>query len=250
MSKLANKIVLVSGASKGIGAAIARQLAADGATVIVNYSSSVAGADATVAAIKAAGGNAVAMQGDFSREADIVRVFGAVQQQYGKLDVLVNNAGVYQFGPLEELTEAHFRVHFDLNVMGLLMACREAVKLMGDAGGSIINIGSVVGRMSTPNAVVYSATKGAVDSLTVSLSKELGARKIRVNALNPGMISTEGTTSIGITEGEFGDYMVAHTPLGRIGTGADVAPVASFLASDDSAWVTGQYIMVGGGVTF
>lgn len=249
MSKLANKIALVTGASKGIGAAIAKQLAADGATVVVNYATSAAGADATVAAIQAAGGQAVAMQGDFSKEADILRLFGAIHQQFGKLDVLVNNAGVYQFGPLEELTEAHFRVHFDLNVMGLLMACREAVKLMGE-GGSIINIGSVVGRMSTPNAVVYSATKGAVDSLTVSLSKELGARKIRVNALNPGMIATEGTAAIGITEGEFGDFMVAHTPLGRIGSGADVAPVASFLASDDAAWVTGQYLMVSGGVTF
>lgn len=250
MNKLADKIALVTGASKGIGAAIARQLAADGATVVVNYASSAAGADATVAAIKEAGGSAIAVQGDFSKEADVLRVFGAIEQRYGKLDVLVNNAGVYQFGPLEELSEASFRVHFDLNVMGLLMACREAVKLMGEAGGSIINIGSVVGRMSTPNAVVYSATKGAVDSITVSLSKELGARNIRVNALNPGMIATEGTTSIGITEGEFGDYMVAHTPLGRIGRGSDVAPVASFLASDDAAWVTGQYIMVSGGVTF
>jgi len=250
MKQLANKIALVTGASKGIGAAIAIQLAADGATVIVNYASSASGADATVAEILRAGGNAIALQGDFSKEADILRVFGAIEQQYGKLDVLVNNAGVYQFGPLEELTEAQFHVHFNLNVMGLLMACREAVKLMDKAGGSIINIGSVVGRMSTPNAVIYSATKGAVDSLTVSLSKELGARNIRVNALNPGMIATEGTTSIGITEGEFGDYMVAHTPLGRIGRGSDVAPVASFLASDGAAWVTGQYIMVSGGVTF
>ena len=250
MKQLANKIALVTGASKGIGAAIAIQLAADGATVIVNYASSASGADATVAEILRAGGNAIALQGDFSKEADILRVFGAIEQQYGKLDVLVNNAGVYQFGPLEELTEAQFHVHFNLNVMGLLMACREAVKLMDKAGGSIINIGSVVGRMSTPNAVIYSATKGAVDSLTVSLSKELGARNIRVNALNPGMIATEGTTSIGITEGEFGDYMVAHTPLGRIGRGSDVAPVASFLASDGAAWVTGQYLMVSGGVTF
>src|SRR5471030_1739226 len=241
MKQLANKIALVTGASKGIGAAIAIQLAADGATVIVNYASSASGADATVAEILRAGGNAIALQGDFSKEADILRVFGAIEQQYGKLDVLVNNAGVYQFGPLEELTEAQFHVHFNLNVMGLLMACREAVKLMDKAGGSIINIGSVVGRMSTPNAVIYSATKGAVDSLTVSLSKELGARNIRVNALNPGMIATEG---------EFGDYMVAHTPLGRIGRGSDVAPVASFLASDGAAWVTGQYLMVSGGVTF
>jgi 3-oxoacyl-[acyl-carrier protein] reductase len=246
---LENKIALVTGASKGIGAAIARELAASGATVVLNYASSAAGAAAIVADIVEAGGKAIAVQGDFSKEDEVLRVFDTIKREYGRLDVLVNNAGVYVFGPIEELTAAQFRLHFDLNVFGLMLAVREAVKLM-PSGGSIINIGSVAGKMSTPNASVYSATKGAVDSITVSLSKELGARNIRVNALNPGMVATEGLAREGILDSEFPAYMIAHTPLGRIGRPGDIAPVAAFLASDAAAWVTGQQLMVGGGVTF
>lgn len=249
MNTLANKTALVTGASKGIGAGIAKALAAAGASVVVNYATSASGAQATVDEIVRAGGKAIALQGDFSKEADVVRVFAAIQSEFGKLDVLVNNAGVYQFGPIEELSAEKFHLHFDLNVLGLMLAVREALPLM-PAGGSIINIGSVAGKMSTPNGSVYSATKGAVDSITVSLSKELGKRNIRVNALNPGMIATEGTAGIGFLEGEFADFMIAHTPLGRIGRSSDVAPVAVFLASDAAAWVTGQQLMVGGGVTF
>jgi len=249
MSKLANKVALVTGASKGIGASIAKHLGVAGATVVVNYSSSKSGADNTVAEITAAGGKAAAIQGDFSKLEDITRVFADIKQQHGKLDILVNNAGVYSFGPLEEVTPEEFHRQFNLNVLGVLLATREAIKLMGSEGGSVINLGSVVGSMPQPFSSIYSATKGAVDNITISLSKELGARKIRVNAINPGLIETEGTQAVGALEGEFYDQALSNTPLGRIGLPDDIGPVAVFLCSDDARWVTGQRILVGGGVT-
>jgi 3-oxoacyl-[acyl-carrier protein] reductase len=238
----------VTGASKGIGASIAKDLAAAGATVIVNYATSKSGADKTVAEITAAGGKAMAVQGDFSKVEDITRVFAEIQQKQDKLDILVNNAGVYSFGPIEQVTAEEFHRQFNLNVLGLLLATQEAIKLMGP-GGSIINIGSVVGSMPPPQSSIYSATKGAVDNLTVSLSKEFGARKIRVNGLNPGLIETEGTQAQGVLEGEFYDEQVKLTPLGRVGKPQDIGPIAVFLASDDARWVNGQLILAGGGVT-
>jgi 3-oxoacyl-[acyl-carrier protein] reductase len=247
--KLSNKIALVTGASKGIGAAIAKHLGAAGATVVVNYASSKAGADKTVAEIEAAGGAAWAVQGDFSKADDIARAFGEIKQKHGKLDVLVNNAGVYGFAPLEQTTPQEFHRQFDLNVLGLLLATREAVALMGPDGGSVINIGSVVGAMSVPGASIYSATKGAVNSITLSLSKELGSRKIRVNALNPGLVETEGVHSSGLMGTPFEDETVKITPLGRIGQPQDIAKVAAFLASDDAFWVNGQLLNVSGGQT-
>jgi 3-oxoacyl-[acyl-carrier protein] reductase len=247
--KLMNKIALVTGASKGIGVSIAKHLAAEGATVIVNYSSSKEAAEKTVAEIKAAGGKAEAIQGDFSKDADIVRVFGTIHDKHGKLDILVNNAGLYRFGPVESVTEEEFHRQFNLNVLGLLLATREAVKLFGPNGGSIINVGSIVGSMPPPFTAIYSATKGAVDNLTISLSKELGARNIRVNGLNPGLVKTEGTSDAGTDEGDFADKLVKATPFGRIGVPDDIGPVAVFLASDDAHWVTGQRLLVGGGVT-
>jgi 3-oxoacyl-[acyl-carrier protein] reductase len=245
--KLANKIALVTGASKGIGVSIARHLASEGATVVVNYSSSKEGADRTVSEIKAAGGQAEALQGDFSKSADIARVFATIKDRHGRLDILVNNAGVYRFGALESVTEEEFHREFNLNVLGVLLATREAVKLFGDSGGSVINLGSIVGSMPPQFTAIYSATKGAVDNLTVSLSKELGARKIRVNALNPGVVKTEGTA--GTEDGEFATAMIKATPFGRLGTPEDIGPVAVFLASDDAHWVTGQRLLVGGGLT-
>jgi 3-oxoacyl-[acyl-carrier protein] reductase len=249
MSTLKSKIALVTGASKGIGASIAKHLAAAGATVIVNYSTSKAGADKVVAEITAAGGKASALQGDFSKPEEITRTFTEIKQKHGKLDILVNNAGVYAFGPVEQVTPAEFHRHFNLNVLGLLLATKEATHLIGPEGGSVINIGSVVGSMPPPHSSIYSATKGAVDNLTISLSKELGARKIRVNSLNPGLIETEGTQAQGALEGEFHDGQVRNTPLGRIGLPNDIGPVAAFLASDAAFWVNGQVILAGGGVT-
>ncbi len=247
--KLTNKVALVTGASKGIGGSIARHLAAEGATVVVNYSSSKAAADRTVSEIKAAGGKAEALQGDFSKSDDIVRVFGTIKDKYGKLDILVNNAGVYSFGPIESVTEEEFHRQFNLNVLGVLLATREAVKLFGTNGGSIINLGSVVGSMPPPFSAIYSATKGAVDNLTVSLSKELGPRNIRVNGLNPGLVKTEGVVEAGSHQGDFADTTIKATPFGRIGFPDDIGPVAVFLASDDAHWVTGQRLLVGGGLT-
>jgi 3-oxoacyl-[acyl-carrier protein] reductase len=247
--KLTNKIALVTGASKGIGVSIAKHLAAEGATVIVNYSSSKAGADQTVSEIEGAGGRAEPIQGDFSKTADIVRVFETIKKKHGKLDILVNNAGVYRFGPVESVTAEEFHRHFDLNVLGVLLATREAVKLFGDGGGSIINLGSVVGSMPPESTAIYSASKGAVDNLTVSLSKELGGRKIRVNSLNPGLVKTEGTVVAGTDDGDFAEKLIRSTPLGRIGVPDDIGPVAVFLASDDAHWVTGQRLLVGGGAT-
>ncbi|BDI28393.1 oxidoreductase [Capsulimonas corticalis] len=249
MSKLTGKIALVTGASKGIGASIAKHLAAEGATVVVNYATSQSGADKTVAEIAAAGGAAFAIQGDFSKPEDISRVFAAIEEKYQKLDILVNNAGVYGFGPLEQITPEDFQRQFGLNVLGLLLSTQAALPLFGSAGGSVINIGSAVGKMSPAYGSIYSGTKGAVDSITVSLSKELGARKIRVNALNPGLVETEGTTTAGFTDGEFHDFALNTTPLGRIGAPEDIGRVAVFLASDDSYWVNGQQIIVSGGQT-
>jgi 3-oxoacyl-[acyl-carrier protein] reductase len=203
MAKLTGKIAVVTGASKGIGASIAEHLAAEGASVVVNYATSKQGADAVVKRITAAGGKAIAVQGDVSKPADITRLFSETKNAYGKLDILVNNAGIYEFLPLEAVTAEHFHKQFDLNVLALLLTTQEAVKLIGPEGGSIINISSIVGPMPAPNGSVYSATKAAVDALTVSLSKELGPRKIRVNALNPGLVETEGLHAIGFAEGEF-----------------------------------------------
>jgi 3-oxoacyl-[acyl-carrier protein] reductase len=249
MSKLQNKVALVTGASKGIGAAIAKYLGAAGATVVVNYATSKSGAEKTVAEIVAAGGKAAALQGDFSKPEDITRTFAELKRQHGKLDILVNNAGVYSFGPIEQVTAEEFHRQFNLNVLGLLLATREAIALIGPDGGSVINIGSVVGSMPPPYSSIYSATKGAVDNLTISLSKEFGARKIRVNSLNPGLVATEGSQAVGALEGEFHDKALSTTPLGRIGLPDDIGPVAVFLASDDSHWVSGQRILVGGGQT-
>lgn len=246
--KLAGKVAVVTGASKGIGAAIATRLAAEGASVVVNYASSKAGADKVVAAITGAGGKAVAVQGDVSRPADIGKLFAETKRAFGKVDVLVNNAGVYEFGPLENVTEEHFHKQFNLNVLGLLLVTQEAVKHFPPAGGSIVNISSVVGPYPVANASVYSATKGAVDAITKSLAKELGPKKIRVNSLNPGMIETEGLHSAGFAQSDFRKQIETQTPLGRIGQPDDTAKVAAFLASDDSGWVTGETLLVSGGM--
>ena len=245
--KLAGKVAVVTGASKGIGAAIARHLAAEGASVVVNYASSKAGADKVVVEIAGTGGKAIAVQADVSKAADIARLFTETKQAFGKVDVLVNNAGVYEFGPLENVTEDHFHKQFNLNVLGLLLTTQEAMKHFTPAGGSIVNISSVVGRHPLPGASVYSATKGAVDAITKSLAKELGPKKIRVNSLNPGMIETEGVHAAGFIGSDFQKQIAAQTPLGRIGQPDDTAKVAVFLASDDSGWVTGETLLVSGG---
>ena len=245
--KLAGKVAVVTGASKGIGAAIAKHLAAEGAAVIVNYASSKTGADKVVAEITGAGGKAVAVQGDVSKKADITRLFAETKKAFGHVDVLVNNAGIYEFGPLENVTEEHFHKQFNLNVLGLLLTTQEAVKHFTPTGGSIVNISSVVGRAPAANASVYSATKAAVDAITKSLAKELGPKKIRVNSLNPGMIETEGLHAVGFAESNFRKQIEANTPLGRIGQPDDTAKVAVFLASDDSGWVTGETLLVSGG---
>jgi 3-oxoacyl-[acyl-carrier protein] reductase len=247
--KLAGKVAVVTGASKGIGAEIARHLAREGAAVVVNYATSRSGADKVVADIKTNGDKALAVQGDLSKPDDVIRLFEETRKSFGKVDVLVNNAGVYQFSPLAEVTPEHFHQQFNLNVLGLLLATREAAKLMPDSGGSVINIGSVAGKAAFPNMAVYAATKAAVDSITRVLSAELGPRRIRVNSLNPGMVETEGTTAMGVTnaESEMRKVIEAMTPLGRIGRVDDIAPVAVFLASDDSKWVTGETIYVSGG---
>ena len=247
MSKLTGKVAVVTGASKGIGAAIAKSLAAEGASVVVNYASSKAGADTVVSAITAAGGKAIAVGGDVSKAAEAQGIVDAAIKTYGRLDILVNNSGVYEFAPIEAVTEESFHRIFNINVLGLLLTTQAAVKHIGE-GGSIINIGSVVSRLAPPNSTVYSGTKGAVDTITGVLAKELGPKKIRVNALNPGLVITEGTNTAGITDSDFEKNIVAQTPLGRAGQPNDIAKVAVFLASDDSQWVTGQSLEVGGGV--
>ena len=247
MSKLNGKIAVVTGASKGIGASIAEHLAAEGASVVVNYSSSKSGADAVVERITSKGGKAIAVQGDVSKEADITKLFAETKKAYGKVDILVNNAGIYDFQPLGNITTEHFHKQFDLNVLGLLLTTQEAVKLIGPEGGSIINIGSIVGPMPAPTASVYSAPKAAVDAITVALAGELGPKKIRVNSLNPGMIETEGLHAVGFAESDFRKHVEATTPLGRIGQPEDVATAAVFLASSDAGWITGQTLIAAGG---
>lgn len=244
---LTGKTALVTGASKGIGAAIARRLAADGATVVVNYASSRAGADAVVGAITKAGGKAVAIQADVSKEPDVLRLFAEAKAAVGRVDILVNNAGVYEFAPIEEFTEASYRRMFDLNVLGLLLATREAVKQFGPDGGNVVNIGSVAATAAPATGSAYSATKGAVDTITKSLAKELGPRKIRVNAVNPGMVATEGTHTSGIIGSDFERVVASQTPLGRIGAPDDIAPVVSFIASPAAGWITGETLVVAGG---
>jgi 3-oxoacyl-[acyl-carrier protein] reductase len=246
---LQGKVALVTGASKGIGAAIARELAARGAAVAVNYSGSKAAADKLVEEINSNGGKAIAVQANVSEPASIQPLIDTVATQLGPIDILVNNAGIYEFGPLEAITPEHFHKQFNTNVLGLLLVTQAAVPHFNPAGGSIINIGSVVGKMAFPNGSVYSATKGAVDSITVSLSKELGARKIRVNALNPGMVETEGAHAAGIIGSDFDRAIAAETPLGRIGQPQEIATAAAFLASADSGWLSGQTIYASGGYT-
>lgn len=249
MKKLEGKVAVVTGASKGIGAGIAKELAAQGATVVVNYSSSKKGADVVVAEITEKGGKAIAVGANVSKKAEIEQLFAETKKAYGKVDILVNNAGVYEFSPLEAVTEDHFDKQFHLNVLGLLLTTQEAVKHFPAEGGSIINISSIVGRSGFPGASVYSATKGAVNSITQSLSKELGPKKIRVNGVAPGMVETEGTAAIGVTgaESEMRKMVEAQTPVGRIGQPHDIATVVTFLSSDDSAWVSGETWYVAGG---
>jgi len=245
--KLSGKVALVTGASKGIGAAIAKHLAAEGAAVAVNYFSAKTDAEEVVAEISGAGGKAVAVQGNVSKKADIDRVFAETRKALGRVDILVNNAGVYEFSPLEKVTEEQFHKQFNLNVLGLILASKKAAESFDSAGGSIINIGSVAGTNPPPGASVYSATKAAVDAITKSLSKELGAKKIRVNSLNPGMVETEGVQSAGLLGTDFHKQILAQTPLGRIGQPQDIGKVAAFLASDDAAWISGETLMVAGG---
>lgn len=247
MNRLKDKVAVVTGASKGIGSAIARQFAAEGASVVVNYSSSKAGADAVVGSIAGAGGRAIAIQADLSKPENIRRLFAETKKQLGRVDILVNNAGIYQFAPLEEVTEELFHKQFNLNVLGLLLATKEAVKLMGP-GGSIINISSVVAEARFPYASVYSATKGAVDAITRSLAAELGPRKIRVNSINPGMVETEGVHAAGLTGSDMQRDAIAHTPLGRIGQPIDIAGAAVFFASNESDWLTGETLFISGGL--
>jgi len=246
-NKLSGKVAVVTGASKGIGASIALHLAAEGAAVVVNYSSSKEAADRVVGQIADRGGRAIAVQANVAKEADIRRLFAETSQAFGRLDILVNNAGIYEFAPLENVTAEHFHKQFDLNVLGLILASQEAVKHFGPAGGVIINISSVVATAALPGASVYSATKAAVDAVTRSLAKELGPRKIRVNAINPGMVETEGMRAAGIAESDFRKETEAQTPLGRIGQPQDIAPAAVFLASADSGWITGETLHIAGG---
>lgn len=247
MSKLKGKVALVTGASKGIGAAIAKALAAEGASVVVNYASSKAGADAVVADIEQAGGKAVAVGGDVSKASEAKAIVDGAIKHFGKLDVLVNNSGVYEFGALDDITEEHFHKQFNVNVLGLLLTTQAAARHLGE-GASIINIGSLVTRIVPAASAVYTGTKGAVDAITGVLSQELGPRKIRVNALNPGMVETEGTHSAGFIGSDFEKHAVATTPLGRIGQPNDIASIAVFLASDDSYWLTGEHLFAGGGL--
>src|SRR3982751_316894 len=245
--KLAGKVAIVTGASKGIGAAIATHLAAAGASVVVNYSSSKEGADRVVDPIAKRGGKAIAVQANVAKKADIVRLFAEAKSAFNRVDILVNNAGIFDFKPLAEVTEEHFHKQFDINVLGLLLASQKAAEVFGDEGGSIVNISSVVSVSPQPNGAVYSATKAAVDAITNSLAKELGARKIRVNSLNRGMVETEGFHSAGIAGSDFQKTVESQTPLGRIGQPDDIGPVAVFLASEDARWVTGQALLVSGG---
>ena len=246
--KLSGRIALVTGASKGIGAEIARELAAEGANVMVNYASDKAGADRVVDEIAKRGGTAIAIQANVAKKADVERLLNSTEAAFGKLDILVNNAGVYEFKSLEEITEEHFHRQFDVNVLGLLLTTQTAVNHFNPAGGSIINISSAVTSLTPPASAVYTGSKGAVDAITRTLAKELGSRRIRVNAINPGMVETEGMVSGGFDRGEFRTSVEAQTPLGRIGKPDDIAPAAVFLASDDSKWITGEILRIAGGL--
>lgn len=246
MKKLTDKVAIVTGASKGIGAAIAKSLAAAGASVVVNYASSKTGADKIVSEITSGGGKAVAVKGDVSNPAEAQGIIDAAISNYGRLDILVNNSGVYEFGPIEAVTPDHFHRQFNINVLGLLLTTQAAVKHLPE-GGSIINIGSVVSRLTPPASAVYSATKGAVDAITGVLSRELGQKRIRVNSLNPGMVETEGSVSAGFIGSDFEKGVVTQTPLGRVGQPGDIASIAVFLASDESAWLTGEQLLASGG---
>jgi 3-oxoacyl-[acyl-carrier protein] reductase len=248
MRKLQGKVAIVTGASKGIGASIAKHLAAEGAAVVVNYATSKEGADRVVAEILSGGGKAIAVQGDVSKAADVKRLFEETKKAFGSLDVLVNNAGVFQFEPLESVTEDEFHREFNTNVLGLILTTQEAVKHFGPEGGSVINISSIASLNPPPMSVVYSATKSAVDSITRVLGRELGPRKIRVNSINPGGVETEGIHRIGIIGSDLEKQMVTQTPLGRFGQPEDIAPAAVFLASADSAWITGEILVVAGGL--
>ena len=247
--KLTDKVAVVTGASKGIGAGIAKQLAAEGAAVVVNYASSKEDADQVVDQITKRGGKAIAVQADVAKRKDIERLFAETKRAFNRLDILVNNSGVYQFAPLEAVTEEEFHREFNINVLGLLLATQEAVKHFGAEGGSVINISSAATALTPPTSAIYTGTKGAVDAITRVLAKELGPRKIRVNSVNPGGVETEGFHAGGFAGSDFEKQMIAQTPLGRLGQPGDVAPVVSFLASSDAAWVTGEVIYVAGGMS-
>jgi 3-oxoacyl-[acyl-carrier protein] reductase len=246
--KLSGKVAIVTGASKGIGAAIAQHLAAEGAAVAVNYSSSKEGADKVVAEIVRNGGKAVAVRANVAKPAEIERLFAETKKAFGKLDILVNNAGIYEFAPLEAISPEHFRKQFDLNVLGLLLTTQEAVKHFGPAGGSIVNLSSFAATSAPASTLVYSATKAAVNAITRSLAQELGPRRIRVNAISPGVVETEGLHAAGIPGSDFQKQMETQTPLGRISRPQDVAPAVVFLASPESAWITGENLYVSGGL--
>jgi 3-oxoacyl-[acyl-carrier protein] reductase len=248
MSILNNKVAVVTGASKGIGAGIAKGLAAAGAAVVVNYASSKEGANRVVDEIVESGGKALAVQGDVSKPSDVKRIFAETKKAFGRLNVLVNNAAVYQFARIEDITEEQFHRHFNLNVMGLILETQEAVKHFGAEGGNIINIGSSATTLTPPASAVYTATKGAVDAVTRVLAKELGPNNIRVNSINPGPVETEGLHATGIMGGDFLKQFEAQTPLGRIAQPADIAPIAVFLASQDSGWLTGETLLASGGL--
>jgi 3-oxoacyl-[acyl-carrier protein] reductase len=249
MSRLKGKVAVVTGASKGIGAGIAKSLAAAGAAVVVNYSTSREGADRVVAEIRRGDGKALAVQGDMSKAADVARLFDETRKAFGRLDVLVNNAGIYGFGPIEQVTEAEFHRHYNTNVLGPVLAIQESLKHFGPEGGSVINVSSVVSFNPLPNGVVYSSTKAALDAITRGLAKELGGRNIRVNSINPGLTVTEGVEAANFLNTDQEKHIRSNTPLGRLGKPEDIAPLAVFLASDDSAWLTGESIRAAGGLT-
>jgi 3-oxoacyl-[acyl-carrier protein] reductase len=246
--KLNGKVALVTGASKGIGAAIAKEFAAEGAAVVVNYASSKSDADKIVDVISKGGGKAIAVQGNVAKKTEVERLFAVAKKAYGKIDILVNNAGVYDWSPIEDITEEQFHRQFDVNVLGLLLATQEAVKQFDSTGGNIINVSSTVTSLTPPGSSVYTGTKGAVDAITRTLAKELGPRKIRVNAINPGMVETEGVRAAGFDQGDLRKSVEAQTPFGRIGQPDDIAPAAVFFASSDSAWITGETLRVAGGL--
>ena len=247
MGKLAGKVAVVTGASKGIGAGIAKALAAEGAAVVVNYASSKAGADSVVASIRAAGGKAVAVRGDVSKAAEAKGIIDAAIESYGKLDILVNNSGIYEFAPISDVTEESFHRQFNVNVLGLILTTQAAAKHLGE-GASIINVGSAVSRITPPNSAVYTGTKAAIDGITGVLARELGPKRIRVNSINPGMVETEGTHSAGFIGSDFEKNLVAQASLGRTGQPGDIASVAVFLASADSGWMTGEQLIASGGL--